>query len=371
MYTCHFSLYRKELIEAVGGVRPGFEGSQDYDLMLRVSERTRNIFHIPRILYHWRKGPSSTATEPRAKGCSSNAGLRALQEHCRRTGVAAEVMLTDVPNSYCIRPLIQGNPLVSIIIPHKDHPEMLANCISKIQDRTSYRNYELLIVDNGSSSRKAQDYLRSLPYRVIPFNEPFNFSRLNNLAIRESNGDYALLLNDDTEVISSDWLSAMVGYAQLPEIGAVGAKLFFADGSIQHCGVVLGIRGVAGHWLRRFPGNSRGYFNSLFRTRNFSAVTAACVLFRREVFESVGGFDENLPYAFNDVDFCLRIRSAGYRVVWVPDAELYHYETVTRPLELDPGEVRYLKKKWGTVLLNDPYYNVNLGLDSEALSLRF
>lgn len=371
MYTCHFSLYRKELVEAVGGLRTGFEGSQDYDLILRVAEHTSNIFHIPKILYHWRKVPNSTAEDPRAKASSTNIGLRALQEHFERIRVAAEIMPTDVPNSYRVRPSIQGNPLVSIIIPHKDHPEMLANCIRSVRERTTYSNYELMIVDNGSSSTKAQEYLRSLPYRVIPFNEPFNFSRLNNIAIRESRGDYALLLNDDTEVISSDWLSAMLGYAQVPEIGAVGAKLFFADGSIQHCGVVLGIRGVAGHWLRRFPGHSRGYFNSLFRTRNFSAVTAACVLFRRDVFESVGGFDENLPYAFNDVDFCLRIRSAGYRIAWVPDAELYHYETVTRPLELDPREVRYLKKKWGNVLMNDPYYNVNLGLDSEALSLRW
>ena len=371
MYTCHFGLYRRELVETVGAFRPGFEGSQDYDLMLRLSESTDKIFHVPKILYHWRKSSNSTADDPRAKSCTTRVGLHALREHLQRRGIEVETILTDRPNSYRVKPAIRGNPLVSIIVPHKDHPSMLQNCIQSIHDRTTYRDFELLIVDNGSSSKQAQDYLRSLPYRVVSFNQRFNFSRMNNLAVRESKGEYVLLLNDDTEVISADWLKSMLGYAQWPEIGAVGAKLYYPDGSIQHGGIVLGVRGVAGHWMRRFPGNSRGYFNSLFTTRNFSAVTAACVLFRREVFESVGGFDEHLPVAFNDVDLCLRIRDAGYRIVWVPEAELYHHETATRPFELDPKEVRYFQKKWNTALLNDPYYNPNLTLDVESLALRY
>jgi O-antigen biosynthesis protein len=371
MYTCHFSLYRRELVNQIGGFRPGFEGAQDYDLMLRVAQRSDRILHIPKVLYHWRKSPASTAADPGARSGSINAGLRALREHIERVGLESEVMVTDRPNSYRVKPSIRGTPLVSIIIPHKDHPAMLDKCIQSIKNRTTYRNYELIIVDNGSSSPEARQYLSALPHRVVHYNEPFNFSRMNNLAARECKGDYLLLLNDDTEVISPGWLTAMLGYAQLPEIGAVGAKLYYPHDSIQHAGVVLGMRGIAGHWLYRFPRSSRGYFNSLHTVRNFSAVTAACVLFRREVFDSVGGFDEKLAVSYNDVDLCLRIRQAGYRIVWVPEAELYHCEFATRPKLLDPREVDYMKKRWSAVLENDPYYNPNLTLDSGGLALRF
>ena len=371
MYTCHFSLYRRELVEEIGGFRSGFEGAQDYDLMLRVTERSDRIFHIPRVLYHWRKSPASTAADPQAKSCSTNAGLRALREHIQRVGLEAEVVATDRPNCYRVRPSVRGNPLVSIIVPHKDHPAMLDKCIQNINTRTAYRNYELIIVDNGSCSPRAQKYLSSVPYPIVAFNEPFNFSRMNNLAVRQCKGEYLLMLNDDTEVISPDWLTVMLGYAQLSEIGAVGAKLYYPHDSIQHAGVVLGMRGIAGHWLYRFPRASRGYFNSLHTVRNFSAVTAACILLRRQVFESVGGFDEELAVSYNDVDLCLRIRQAGYRIVWVPEAELYHCEFATRPKVLDPKEVDYMERKWGAVLQNDPYYNPNLTLESGGLALRF
>ena len=371
MYTCHFSLYRRKLVDEIGGFRSGFEGAQDYDLMLRVTACTKRILHIPKVLYHWRKSPTSTAADGQAKSFSTDVGLRALREHVERAGLQAEVIATDRPNSYRVKPRIRGTPLISIIIPHKDHPTMLDKCIHTIDARTTYRNYELIIVDNGSSSLQAQKYLSALPHRVVHYNEPFNFSRMNNLAALECKGEYLLLLNDDTEVISPGWLTAMLGYAQLPEIGAVGAKLYYPHDSIQHAGVVLGMRGVAGHWLYRFPRSSRGYFNSLHTVRNFSAVTAACVLFRREVFDSVGGFDENLAVSYNDVDLCLRIRQAGYRIVWVPEAELYHCEFATRPKLLDPREVDYMEKRWSAVLANDPYYNPNLTLESGALALRF
>lgn len=371
MYTCHFSVYRRELVNAVGGFRAGFDGAQDYDVMLRVSEHTDRILHIPKVLYHWRMSPSSTAADSRAKSSSVDAGLRALRGHVERIGMQAEVIATDRPNNYRVKPAIRGNPLVSIIICHKDHPVMLDKCIQSINSRTTHRNYETLIVDNGSTSREARKYLSSLPYRILVFNESFNFSRMNNLGARECKGEYLLLLNDDTEVISAGWLKAMLAYAQLPEIGAVGAKLYYPHDSIQHAGVVLGMRGIAGHWLYRFPRSSRGYFNSLHLVRNFSAVTAACILIRREVFELVGGFDEQLPISYNDVDLCLRIRQAGYRIVCVPEAELYHCEFATRPQVLDPKEVEHMKKKWGATLLEDPYYNRNLTLDSGALALRF
>jgi O-antigen biosynthesis protein len=371
MYTCHFSLYRRQLVETVGGFRPGFEGAQDYDLMLRVIEHSDRIFHVPKILYHWRKSPHSSAGDAQAKSGSTDAGLLALREHLQRVELQAEVFATDRPNSYRVRPSIRGNPLISIIIPHKDLPVLLDRCIQSINARTTYRNYELIIVDNGSSTPQAQKYLSALPYRIIYLNEPFNFARMNNLAARECRGEYLLLLNDDTEVIAPGWLTAMLGYAQLSEIGAVGAKLYYPQDSIQHAGVVLGMRGIAGHWLYRFPGSSRGYFNSLHSVRNVSAVTAACVLLRREVFECLGGFDEKLAVSYNDVDLCLRIRQAGYRIVWVPEAELYHCEFATRPKVLDYQEVEYMKKKWGTVLLDDPYYNPNLTLESGGLALRF
>jgi O-antigen biosynthesis protein len=371
MYTCHFSVYRRELVNAVGGFRPGFEGAQDYDFMLRVSEHTDRIFHIPKVLYHWRKSLTSTAGVPGARSRSIDAGLRALRGHVERIELPAEVIATDRPNSYRVKPAIRGNPLVSIIICHKDLPAMLNKCIQSITRLTTYRNYEILIVDNGSTSAEAQQYLSSLPYRILAFNEPFNFSRMNNFAARECKGEYLLLLNDDTEVISPEWLTAMLGYAQLPEIGAVGAKLYYPHDSIQHAGVILGMRGIAGHWLYRFPRSSRGYFNSLHMVRNFSAVTAACILIRRAVFETVGGFEEQLPISYNDVDLCLRIRQAGYRIVCVPEAELYHCEFASRPQVLDPREVEYMEKRWSAALREDPYYNRNLTLDSGALALRF
>lgn len=371
MYTCHLSLYRRELVNNIGGFRPGFDGAQDYDLMLRAMERSDRIFHIPKVLYHWRMSPASTAAAPSARSCSTNAGLRALREHIDRIGLDAEVTTTDRPNNYRVKPSIRGNPLVSIIIPHKGQPAMLDKCIQSIQARTAYRNYELVIVDNGGSDLEALKSLSSLRHRIVTFHEPFNFSRMNNLAARECKGDYLLLLNNDTEVIASAWLTAMLGYAQLPGIGAVGAKLYYPHDSIQHAGVVLGMRGIAGHWLYRFPRDSRGYFNSLHTVRNFSAVTAACLLTRRDVFESVGGFEEELAVSYNDVDVCLRIRKAGYRIVWVPEAELYHCEFATRTQVLDPKEVEYMQKKWGDILRNDPYYNPNLTLESGALALRF
>ncbi len=371
MYTCHFSLYRRELVNQIGGFRAGFDGAQDYDLMLRVAEHSDRILHIPKVLYHWRKSPASTAADPGARSCSTNAGLRALREHIERVGLEAEVTATDRPNNYRVKPFIGGNPLVSIIIPHKGHAAILDKCIQSIQARTAYRNYEVIIVDNGGSDLGALKSLSALSHRIVAFHEPFNFSRMNNLAARECKGDYLLLLNNDTEVIAPAWLTAMLGYAQLPEIGAVGAKLYYPHDSIQHAGVVLGMRGIAGHWLYRFPRGSRGYFNSLHTVRNFSAVTAACILIRRDVFESVNGFDEDLAVSYNDVDLCLRIRQAGYRIVWVPEAELYHCEFATRPQVLDPKEVEYMQKKWGDILLNDPYYNPNLTLESGTLALRF
>ncbi len=369
-YVCHFGVYRRQHVEAVGGLRTEFNGSQDYDLLLRVTERTQHIFHIPEVLYHWRKTVGSTALAAQAKNYSTAAGQKAIAEHLRRLGVAATVVEGDAPNRYRVRPVIAGDPLVSVIIPTRDGVDVLQRCIRSIESKTDYPNYEIVIVDNGSNKPETLKYFATLTHRVLPLDEPFNYSRLNNFGAQHAKGDFLLLLNNDTEVISPGWMGAMLELCHLPGVGIAGAKLRYPDGRIQHAGVVLGIKGVAGHSHKYFPGRSRGYFDALACIRNYSAVTAACMMVRREVFEAVGGFDEELKVAFNDVDFCLRVRQKGYRVAWTPYAELFHYESATRGFDLDPREIEFMKRRWKDVLLNDPYYNRNLTLEEENFSLR-
>lgn len=371
MYVCHFGVYRRSQVAEVGGFRGGFEGTQDYDLMLRVSERTRQIFHIPKILYHWRMAPGSTALRFQAKSYSSEAGKRALEEHLQRRQIAGAVLEVNA-NRYRVRPEIKGNPLVSIIIiPTRDKFRLLRNCVRSINENTNYANRELLVVDNNRTDARAKAFLRGLGDAVLSYPEPFNFASIINFAARRSQGEYLVFLNDDTEVIAGDWLTAMLECLQLPEVGVAGAKLLYANGAIQHGGVIVGVGGAAGHAYQHFPGNSRGYFDSLLHIRNVSAVTAACLMVRREVFEKVGGFDENLPVNFNDVDFCLRVQEAGYRVVWTPYAVLRHHESATRKPIVLANEVLNLQRRWGPVLVNDPYHNPNLTLECGDYSLRF
>ena len=369
-YVCHFGVYRKQHVEAVGGLRTEFDGSQDYDLLLRVVERTQNIFHIPEVLYHWRKSLGSTALAGQAKAYSTDAGQRAIAEHLRRSGVAATVVSSEAPNRYRVRAAITDDPLVSIIIPTRDAVEVLERCIRSIETRTDYPNYEIVIIDNGSSEAETLKFFSKLRHRVIRMDEPFNYSRLNNFGVQHAKGDFLLLLNNDTEVISPGWMRAMLELCHLPEVGVAGAKLYYPDRSIQHAGVVLGIKGVAGHSHKYFPARNRGYFDSLTCIRNYSAVTAACMLVRRDAFEAVGGFDEELRVAFNDVDFCIRVREKGYRIAWTPYAELYHHESATRGFDLDPREIELMKRRWKETLVNDPYYNRNLTLEYEDFSLR-
>lgn len=370
-YICHFGVFRKKLVDEVGGLRPEFDGSQDYDLVLRAAEKTQNIFHIPKILYHWRKVEGSTAAAAAAKNYTSSAGKRALQEHLERRGIAATVVTDELPNVFRVRPQIMHAPLVSIIIPTRDGMPWLQRCISGIEEKTAYTNFEVLIVDNASVKAETVDYLRSLRHRVLPFKEPFNFSRINNFAVSQARGSYLVLLNDDTEVMSPDWLSSMLELCQLERVGIVGAKLYYPDRSIQHAGVVLGLSGgVADHSHKHFPGHSYGYFSTLRCIRNYSAVTAACMMVRREAFEAVGGFDEQLQVAFNDVDFCLRVRDHGYRIVWTPYCELVHHESVSRGFNMDWREVEFMKRRWGQALLTDPYYNPNLTLERGNFRIR-
>jgi GT2 family glycosyltransferase len=369
-YVCHFGVYRKQHVEEVGGLRTEFNGSQDYDLLLRVAERTQRIFHIPEVLYHWRKTLGSTALAAQAKNYSTAAGQRAITEHLQRLGVAATVVEGDAPNRYRVRPAIVGDPLVSIIIPTRDGVEVLERCIRSIEKKTDYPNYEILIVDNGSSKPETLKYFAALRHRVLRLDEPFNYSRLNNFGAQHAKGDFLLLLNNDTEVISPQWMRAMLELCHLPGVGLVGAKLRYPDGRIQHAGVVLGIKGVAGHSHKYFPNHSRGYFDALACIRNYSAVTAACMMVRQQAYAAVGGFDEELKVAFNDVDFCLRVRQKGYRIAFTPYAELFHHESATRGFDLDPREIEFMKRRWKDALLNDPYYNRNLTLDAENFGLR-
>ncbi|MBZ5514889.1 MAG: glycosyltransferase family 2 protein [Acidobacteriia bacterium] len=371
MYTSHLGVYRRELVAAVGGFRPGFEGCQDYDLMLRLAERTKSIFHIPKVLYHWRKVPGSTAGDADAKSYKTEAARRALEEHTRRRGLLADVLNTDRPHTFRVKFKLVAKPLVSILIPCRDGMELLRDCLKSIQEKTIYSCYEIIIIDNDSSTPEMRSFLANLKHRVISFPGPFNFSRINNLAARDAGGDHLIFLNSDTRVISPEWISALLEFTQQKEIGIAGAKLYYPDGRIQHAGVILGLHGVAGHSHKNFGGSSRGYFDALFSVRNCSAVTAACMMVRREVFDLVGGFDEGLAVCYNDVDLCLRVREAGYRVVWTPYAELYHHEMIFRGHTINPKEVDYIKALWGEALLRDPYYNDNLTLHGEDFGLRF
>jgi GT2 family glycosyltransferase/SAM-dependent methyltransferase len=370
MYTCHFGVYRKQLLENLGGFRKEFEGSQDYDLVLRVSEKTRNIFHLPKVLYHWRMAASSAAWSSHVKPYAFRAAKKAITEHLNRRGIPAQVLDGAWRGHYRLQFDVDRTAKISIIIPTHDKVELLSKCIRSIERKTKYSNYEILIVDNQSSDPDTLDYLSSSPHRVLSFPEPFSFSRIVNFAAQHATGNYLLFLNNDTEVISPRWVEEMLGYCQQKDIAVAGAKLLFPNDQIQHAGVILGIAGVAGHALKGFASDSRHHFGLSCNVRNYSAVTAACMMVRKDVFDELGGFDESLPIAYNDVDFCLRVRQAGYRIVCTPHAELYHVESASRGYPKNEREFIDMQRRWGKVLMNDPYYNPNLTLDREDFGLR-
>lgn len=380
---CHLAAFRHDLVKSAGGFRTGFEGAQDYDLVLRVTEKLEpeQVIHIPHILYHWRIHVSSTAASPDAKGYAYKAGLNALQEHLNRTDskASAEVM----PYSYYrVRyQLPSPEPRVSIIIPTRNGYKLMRQCIESIQNKSTYPNYEIIVVDNGSDDITALKYFESLQkdalIRVIRDDRPFNYSMLNNSAVAQAKGEYVCLMNNDIEVISSDWLEEMMGLAVRPGVGVVGACLWYPDNTLQHGGVVLGIGGVAGHSQKHMQRKTEGYFGRGVLTQTYSAVTAACCVVRKSIYEEVGGLNEaDLQVAFNDVDFCLKVRQAGYRNVWTPYAELYHHESASRGYEDTPEkqarftrEEQYMMNHWGYLLRDDPAYNPNLTLDHEDFTL--
>ena len=379
-YINHLGAYRRGLVEEVGRFRKGFEGSQDYDLALRVIEKStpERIRHIPFVLYHWRSLEGSVAAGEQEKSYALDAARKAIGEHLKRRGIKATVTAgIDEYSHRVIYALPRKRPKVSLIVPTRDRINLLKMVVDGVREKNDYPNWDLTVVDNGSEEPETASYLTELikddRFKVIRDDGPFNFSRLNNRAAKATDGEIVGLINNDIEPISPDWLSEMVRQVTQPGVGAVGAKLYYPNDTLQHGGVIIGLGGVAGHFDKRLPREKRGYFGRAVLVQNFSAVTAACMLVPRPVFEEVDGLDEvNLAVAFNDVDFCLKIRKAGYRLVWTPYAELYHHESVSRGLDTDPekidrfaAEIRVMQKRWATKFEADPYYNPNLTLDRE------
>jgi len=379
MYTCHLGIYRRSLVKDVGDFRVGFEGSQDYDLVLRVTEKTDHIFHIPDILYHWRIHAESTAADSHAKPYAANAAKKALTEAIERRGEPGKITTKDsYPGVYCIRYQIKEPKLVSIIIPTKDLADTLDVCLKSIFTHTTYPNYEVIVIDNNSTEAKTTKCFESWQqkepnrFRAIPYHVPFNYSQINNYGVSQAKGEYLLFLNNDIEVITKGWITAMVEQAQRKSIGAVGSLLLYPDDTIQHAGVIVGLGGVAGHSHKHLHISQPGYMFQVVSTNNYSAVTGACMMCRREVFETVQGFEENLAIAFNDVDFCLKVAATGHNNIYLPHVILYHYESKSRGYEDTPAkqarfaqEVNYMKQKWQSVCLHDPCYNPNLTKNHE------
>ncbi|WKY44799.1 glycosyltransferase family 2 protein [Eubacteriaceae bacterium ES2] len=372
-YICHFGVYRKTIIDEIGGFRKGYEGAQDYDLVLRFTEKTKRIFHIQKILYHWRMIGNSTAVNPDSKGYAFEAGKKALEDALERRDIEGVVSHGAFPGVYHIEYALKDDGLVSIIIPTRDNASDLKVCLDSIFEKTDYKNFEIIIADNGSEKEETFELFEKMQnehpdqVKVERLDMPFNFSRINNLAVEASKGKYLLFLNNDIKVITQGWIGKMVSMAQQDRIGAVGAKLYYPDNTIQHAGVLLGMGGVAGHGHCGYPRGDYGYFGKLVINNNYSAVTAACMMVKRSDFEAVGGFEEKLEVAFNDVDFCLKLYSKGKFNVWMSDVELYHYESKSRGAEDTylkykrfNREIGYMKKHWLEYVKNDPFYNRNL-----------
>ena len=380
-YICHFFVAKKELIEKVGGFRAEYNGAQDYDLILRCTEQAQNVAHIAKILYHWRVHKESTADNPLSKMYAYEAGKKAIEGHLARCHTDGEVLQTDNLGFYRVKYPVKGKPLVSILIPNKDQVDTLDKCLRSIEERTDYDNYEIIIIENNSTEQKTFDYYNQIcndKIRVVYWKKEFNYSAINNFGVDQAKGEYLLLLNNDMEVISRDWMSELLGHCQRPEVGAVGARLYYPDDTVQHAGIIIGIGGVAGSV---FVGMKRGYTGYMHRAaiqQDLSAVTAACMMIKRSVFEEAGRLEEQLKVAFNDVDLCLKIRKNGYLIVYDPYVELYHYESKTRGAEDTKEKVRrfqseieYMRCHWIDILKNgDPAYNPNLTLKKWDYSLK-
>ena len=369
-YICHLSCLRTSLVREVGGFRKEYDGSQDYDLFLRILDKTKKIYHVPRILYHWRETPSSTSLALGNKSYAYIAGKKALEDTLKRRNIKGEVLDNPTSSTYLIK-YKHDNPKVSIIIPMKDKVNLTKVCIDSLYNKNTYQNFEIIIVDNNSTEEETLNYFNALKkehdnVKILTIKEEFNYSRLNNLAIKETTGDYILLLNNDTEVLDKDFLDYMVGYASRDHVGCVGLKLLYKDLKVQHAGVVLGYGGVAGHIFVTASNKDIGIFNRLSMPYDYSAVTAACLLVKKSKYLEVDGFDENLKVALNDVDFNLKMLKKGYYNVCLNNISLLHYESKSRGYEVTKEQIErfqkeqdYMKKKWGKELVNDKYFSSN------------
>lgn len=384
-YICHLFVVSRELVNRVGVLRREFDGAQDYDFVFRCVEAVKEeeICHIPKILYHWRCHEDSTAENPESKAYAFEAGQRAVQAHYDRMGIQAQVSQGEFLGLYRTKFLRPYDPLISIIIPNKDHIQDLKRCISSIDEKSTYQNYEYVIVENNSTKEETFAYYKELErsnsrVRVVYWKKEFNFSAINNFGASHARGEYLLLLNNDTEMINEDCLEELLGYCMQEEVAATGARLYYEDDTIQHAGVVIGFGGIAGHCFVLQPRGTTGYCHRIICAQAYSAVTAACMMVKKTAFDQVGGLSEELAVAFNDIDFCMKLREKGYRIVYNPYAELYHYESKSRGLEDTPEkvarfnkEIQIFERRWPEILRDgDPYYNPNLTLKSQDFSLR-
>ncbi len=382
-YICHLSVFSRELLDSVGYFRSEYDGSQDYDLILRLTEKAKKVFHIRKILYYWRAHKNSVAQDVGAKPYTVTAAKKALAAHLERCDLNGEVLDSSVPTTYHIKYEIDGNPLISVIIPNKDHMDDLEVCLKSLYEKSSYKNFEVIIVENNSTEKETFEYYEVLSQKhsnikIVTWEGNFNYSAINNFGVNYAKGEYILLLNNDVEILNDNCLEEMLMFAQRKDVGAVGAKLYYSDDTVQHAGVILGLGGTAGHAHKHFNRTHPGYMARASIAQNLSACTAACLMMRRDVFDEVGGLDEIFEVAFNDVDLCMKIRKKGYLIVFTPYAELYHYESKSRGNDSTPeklerfrGEIDRFKEKWQKQLDDgDPYYNPNLTLTRDDFSLK-
>lgn len=383
-FICHFSVFKKELMDKLGGFRSEYDGAQDYDILLRMSEETNKIVHIPKILYHWRVHALSTAKAGgTAKPYAYEAGIKAIQDHINGLGLKGTVEQGNTLGTYKINYEVIGNPKVSIIIPNKDYINTLKVCLNSLKKLTTYENYEIIVVENNSEESETFDYYKKIDgkdkIKVVYFPEKeFNYSKIINFGVKNSTGDYIIQLNNDTELMTPNWIQEMLGFAQRKDVGAVGVELFYPDNTIQHAGIIIGIGGVAGHVFKNLPKGIHGYFSKDAMIQNLSAVTAACIMTPKSIYDDVDYMDEKFKVAFNDVDFCLKIREKGKLIVYNPFVQFKHYESKSRGFEDTPekkarfqAEIDRFHDKWQSVLdKGDPYYNINLRLDNDQCAIR-
>lgn len=383
-YICHFSVFKKELMQKLNGFRSKYDGAQDFDIIIRMAEVAKNIHHIPKVLYHWRVHELSTAKAGGdAKPYAFEAGIPVLEDHLKRVGLAGKVTHGATLGTYQIDYEVQGNPKVTILIPNRNEKKTLKTCIDSLLTLTTYPNYEIVIIENNSTDKEIFDYYQQIEQidniKIVTYpDKGFNYSKIINYGVKETDGEYIVQLNNDTKLLTPDWLEKMVGMNQREDVGAVGVKLYYPDETIQHAGTIIGVYGVAGHVFKGLYKNAHGYFARESHIQNMSAVTAACLMAKRSIYEQVGYMDEKFQVAFNDIDFCLKIIQAGKLIIYNPFVEFIHYESKSRGSEDTPEkqarfqrEIDLFYEKWGEYKKKgDPYYNINLRLDSDQYEIK-